>query len=194
MLPSRKVVRLRDAPPSPPCSREKHESTGEQLSGSYLFLFDFMTSSVKSTSPAHGTDIFGFHWNCHCNKCDPRRKAVHRLVDSFSQVPSRWIEELSEHRNEWLPLPMWGTLFIPKESMDIRNIKKLMQPIKADIDELKSMRNAGWQEVADTGIYAITFDDELLLGIHGTGYDFYSQHWSKLYDTLGYCWYEPITL
>jgi len=151
-------------------------------------------ANANNTSPAHGTDIFGFHWNCSCNKCDPRRKAVYRLVDSFSQIPSRWIEELSEHRDEWLSLPMWGTFFVPKEGADVRNIEKLMKPIESDNEDHESLRDAGWQEVAETGIYAVWFDDELLLGIHGAGYDFYSQHWSKLYDSLGYRWYEPTQL
>lgn len=149
-----------------------------------------MVSSAKQIAPAHGTDIFGIHWNCHCKKCDPRRKAVQRLVDSFSQIPSRWIEELSEHRGEWIPLPMWSTLFVPKEMADVRNIEKLLKTIDTDDEESVCFLDTGWREVAETGIYAIEFDEELLLGIHGAGYDFYSQHWSKLYAALGYCWHE----
>lgn len=49
---------------------------------------------------------------------------------------------------------------------------------------------SGWQEVADTGIYALELDDEFLLGIHGAGYDFYGYHWSRLFDALGYQWHE----
>ena len=149
-----------------------------------------MASSANSKSPAHGTDVFGIHWNCQCNKCDPRRKAVNRLVDSFSQIPSRWIEKLSEHQGEWLALPMWSTLFVPKYPTDMRSIEKLMQPIETENEDHESMRDTGWQEVAGTGIYAVWFDDELLLGIHGAGYDFYSQHWEKLYDALEYHWHE----
>jgi len=85
---------------------------------------------------------------------------------------------------------MWGTLFLPKESADVRNIEHLMQELPADDEEAICFRDAGWQAVAETGIYAIQFDGELLLGIHGAGYDFYSEHWSKLYDALGYLWHE----
>lgn len=85
---------------------------------------------------------------------------------------------------------MWSTLFVPKEIADERNIEILLKTIDADDEELVCFRDAGWQAVAETGIYAIEFDEELLLGIHGAGYDFYAQHWSRLYDALGYRWYE----
>ena len=149
-----------------------------------------MAITAQPISPAHGTDVFDTHSNCSCKKCAARRKAVNQLVESFSQIPSRWIEVLSEHQGEWLPLPMWGTVFVPKDSADMRSIEKLMRKIKTENEDHESMRDAGWQEVADTGIYAVWFDDELLLGIHGAGYDFYSHHWEKLYDTLGYHWHE----
>ncbi|QDT91506.1 hypothetical protein [Gimesia algae] len=157
-----------------------------------FFPFIFMVSAAYLTTPAHGTDVFGTYWNCYCSQCASRRRVVHRLVDLFSQIPSRWIEELSEHRSEWLPLPMWGTLFVPKDSADIRNIEKLTKSIEDDDEESISFRDAGWQAVAATGIYAIEFDEELLLGIHGAGYNFYVQHWSKLYDALDYRWHESI--
>ena len=149
-----------------------------------------MATIAQPKSPAHGTNIFGFHRKCYCKKCDARRKAIHQLVDSFSQLPSLWIEEVLEYRCEGSPLPMWRTLFIPKASADIRNIKKMMQSIQSNDNDSKCFRNYGWQEVADTGIFALWFDDELLLGIHGAGYDFYPQHWEKLYDALGYRWHE----
>ncbi|MCA9068800.1 MAG: hypothetical protein KDA84_07755 [Planctomycetaceae bacterium] len=142
----------------------------------------------------HGTDVFGSHWNCQCDKCEPRRKAVHRLVDSFSQIPARWIEKLSHDSDLDGPiaLPMWGTLFAPNNPADVSNITNLLKKFEPNIDndEMATLALSGWQEVADTGIYAREFDDELLLGIHGAGYDFYDHHWSKLYDALGYQWHD----
>lgn len=118
-----------------------------------------------------------------------REEAIRRLVDSFSLVPSRWIEELAQARAEFLPLPMWGTIFIPSDAVDCRRIDGLLRPIVISDEDEQSLADAGWQEVADTGIYAIEFDGELLLGVHGAGYSFYDHHWSKLYDALGYCWH-----
>ncbi|MCA9124889.1 MAG: hypothetical protein H6822_20210 [Planctomycetaceae bacterium] len=118
-----------------------------------------------------------------------RLEATRQLVDSFSRVPSQWIEELGQARGEYLPLPMWGTLFMPSDSSDVRQIERLLRPIDASGEDEQCLSDAGWQEVADTGIYAIDFDDELLLGIHGAGYNFYDHHWSKLYTALGYRWH-----
>ena len=42
------------------------------------------------------------------------------------------------------------------------------------------------------GSTAVDCDGELVLGINGAGYDFYSDHWSKLYDALGYHWHTPV--
>jgi len=140
--------------------------------------------------PPHGNDVFNSRWNCDCRKCGPLREAVRRLVDSFSHVPATWIEELAEHRGEFLPLPMWGTLFVPKEPSDVRNIEALLRDIQVDDEDDEMFASAGWREIADTGIYAVRFDDELLLGIDGCGYDFYDAHWSPLYDALGYRWHE----
>ena len=87
-------------------------------------------------------------------------------------------------------MPMWGTLFVPNESADVSNIEKLLVEIQPNDEEDEAFASAGWMEVSDTGIYAIEFDDELLLGIHGAGYDFFTEHWSRLYDALGYRWHE----
>lgn len=118
-----------------------------------------------------------------------REEAIRRLVDSFSLVPSRWIEELSKAHGEFLPLPMWGTVFIPSDMVDCRRIEGLLRPINASDEEEQAFADANWREVAETGIYAVEFDGELLLGIHGAGYSFYDHHWSKLYDALGYHWH-----
>jgi len=118
-----------------------------------------------------------------------REEATHQLVDSFSQIPARWIEELAQARGEFLPLPMWGTLFVPDDHADIRSIRRLFRPITVSDEDDQAFADAGWREVADTGIYAVEFDGEMLLGIHGAGYNFYDHHWSKLYQALGYHWH-----
>lgn len=118
-----------------------------------------------------------------------RDDATHRLVDSFSQIPAQWIEELAQGRGEFLPLPMWGTVFMPTDSADVTRIERLLRPIDVSDEDDQLFADSGWREIADTGIYAVEFDDELLLGIHGAGYSFYDHHWSKLYDALGYHWH-----
>jgi hypothetical protein len=141
--------------------------------------------------PPHGRDVFASHWNCRCRKCLSYRDAVHRLVEGFSQIPGRWIADLAECFEPGLVLPMWGTLFIPDDSADFRSIERLLVELPADDDsELAALGASGWRQVADTGVLACEFDGELLLGIHGAGYDFYSHHWEPLYAALGYRWHE----
>lgn len=137
----------------------------------------------------HGIDVFGANWNCPCNMCKPRRDATYRLVNSFSGIPRAWVEELAISRDDFIRFPGWGTLFIPKED-DVHNIRELFEEITVENEEDQAFADAGWKEVGHTGIYAIEYDDELLLGIEGAGYDFYANHWSKLYDALGHQWHE----
>lgn len=87
---------------------------------------------------------------------------------------------------------MWGTVFAPSDHVDVANINRLCTPI-ADAtgdSERECLESAGWREVGDTGVLAVTFDNVLLLGIHGAGYDFYSHHWEPLYESLGYAWHH----
>lgn len=80
---------------------------------------------------------------------------------------------------------------MPTNHMDVLNIEKLLRPIEHDelqIDDL----SCEWQEVGETGIYTVECDGELVLGINGAGYDFYTSHWAKLYDALGYHWHTPV--
>jgi len=142
-----------------------------------------------NTQMPHGSSVFQAHWNCDCKLCGPKRTAVRDLVASFSSIPARWIADLAEHHGEFLPLPMWGTLFLPQNSCDVANIGDLLCELRVESDDDATFAAAGWQEVARTGILAREFDGELLLGIHGAGYDFYEAHWSGLYDALGYRWH-----
>lgn len=145
-----------------------------------------------STTPIpHGHTAFSDCQSCDCTPCQAYRNAVRRLVESFSQIPSSWIEAVSQHQGQWLPLPMWGTLFVPTDGADTHGIERLLRPLEAqDDDELAALFDAGWKEAGDTGVLAVEFDDELLLGIHGAGYCFYREHWAPLYDALGYSWHE----
>lgn len=109
-------------------------------------------------------------------------------MDGLSHIPRRWMEELIVHRGEVLPLPKWDTLFIPKDSSDARNIDRLLRALSSGEPE-KPLADAGWNLAGDTGVLAIEYDGELLLGIDDAGYDFYNEHWVKLYDALGYHWH-----
>lgn len=131
----------------------------------------------------HGTGKSIFYRECPCDICRSKKQAVERLIDSFSQLPAHWLEKISPGT----PLPMWGTVFLPKDSCDTRQIGQLLKPIEDKSDDLYG---SDWQDVADTGINAIEIDGELLLGINGAGYSFYAEHWLKLYDTLGYGWHD----
>ena len=116
--------------------------------------------------------------------------AVHRLVDSFSLIPTRWIQELAHSKENYLTFPMWGTLFMPNDPCDVRRIDALCRAIECEDDgDLQELRDSGWRAVGDTGVLAIFFEDELLLGIHGAGYDFYEAHWAPLYQALDYRWH-----
>lgn len=69
-------------------------------------------------------------------------------------------------------LPMWGTLFNPKESLD-------EDWIRENLDV-----------VAECG-FRIYESDEIgiLLGVDGAGYDFYEEHWVPLYKARGLKWH-----
>ena len=139
---------------------------------------------------AHGYDVFGVHWNCRCHLCCRVRESVRDLVNSFSKLPDRWIEIVARHDDIWLPLPMWGTLFVPGDDCDARNIARLCRETEPSDSEEEVLLSAGWRKVGTTGILAVEFDDQLLLGINGAGYDFYEAHWNPLYVELEYSWHE----
>jgi hypothetical protein len=112
-------------------------------------------------------------------------------VESFSSIPARWIGELTKQLGENLELPMWGTLFMPGNSVDVRNIERLLIDLPLNVgSDRDDLRSSGWKQVGNTGVLACQFDDELLLGIDGAGYDFYCEHWEPLYAALGYHWQE----
>ncbi|MEZ6128961.1 MAG: hypothetical protein R3C59_09780 [Planctomycetaceae bacterium] len=137
----------------------------------------------------HGTSVFDVHRNCECRLCEPRRTCVEDLLHSFSAVPGRWIAELADAWHEPFALPMWGELFLICDGSVEDHIHKVITNIDSDSDDLIRLASDGWQSVADTGVLVREFDDELLLGIHGAGYDFFEAHWVPLYDALGYQWH-----
>ena len=80
---------------------------------------------------------------------------------------------------------MWGTMFLVNDPVDKERIQSLLHPVTDEEDELY-----GYEEVGETGIFAFAIDDELVLGIHGAGYNFFEHHWIPLYEALGYGWHE----
>lgn len=122
-----------------------------------------------TTPTEHATGHAIYYAACHCDLCESKRQAIEQLVDSFSHLSSDLMAKIAPD----LPLPMWGTLFIPKNSCDARNIQKFLRPIEDDADELYG---SPWQEVGDTGLYATEIDGELVLGIHGAVYSFHAEH------------------
>lgn len=88
-------------------------------------------------------------------------------------------------------MPMWGSVFVPSDRADQRAIAALLQPLRReDDDDLTALATSGWSEVGTTGVLALSLDEELILAVHGAGYDFFSAHWEPLYDQLGYHWHE----
>lgn len=70
-------------------------------------------------------------------------------------------------------LPMWGTLWTIDDPCDRRWFR----------DNLEA--------VADCGFLVYESDEtDLLIGIDGAGYDFYSSHWEPLYRARGLQWHD----
>jgi hypothetical protein len=114
-----------------------------------------------------------------------KREAAERLVTGFSALPTEWVKLIAEHTGAEFYGIMWGTMFLVTNPVDIQRIRSLLKPVTDEEDELY-----GSYEVADTGISAFEIDGELVLGIHGAGYDFYEHHWIPLYEALGYEWHQ----
>lgn len=109
-------------------------------------------------------------------------RAVRDLVGQFAAIPQSWIHIVAEYFGDDFHGVMWGTMFVVSDSVDQWKIRKLLRSVEHD--ELGS-----FHEVPGTGVFAWEIDGELVLGIHGAGYDFYAEHWSKLYDALEYRWH-----
>ncbi len=148
------------------------------------------THAKRRTSP-HGRDVFQTHGSCYCRKCERKRAAVSSLVRSFSQIPSDCAAGMAEQSDMALPLPMWGTLFVPSDPVDAARIRRMCGPITGSDgdEELQRLESAGWKEAANTGVLAVDFHGALILGIHGAGYNFFPQHWEPLYEALEYEWH-----
>jgi hypothetical protein len=95
------------------------------------------------------------------------------------------VKIVAEHTGAEFYGIMWGTMFLVNDPVDKRAIQALLQPVTDEEDELY-----GSEEVGNTGIFAFDIDGEIVLGIHGAGYDFYEHHWIPLYEALGYAWHE----
>lgn len=146
----------------------------------------------------HGSAQAIYYDGCSCDICRNKEKAIDRLVNGFSYINWEWAKAaMKEQNDECYNWPMWSTLFIPKDSADTRMITALLEPLKCTCNDKENcecdngnFNNSGWQAVGKTGIMGREFDGELLLGINGAGYSFNAEHWSKLYDALGYHWHN----
>src|SRR5438270_13726233 len=96
-----------------------------------------------------------------------QHEAAERLVNSFSAIPTEWVKIIAAHTGAEFYGIMWGTMFLVNDPVDKRRIKALLKPVTNTEDELY-----GSEEVGETGISAFDIDGELMLGIHGAGYDF----------------------
>jgi hypothetical protein len=112
-------------------------------------------------------------------------EAAERLVTGFSAIPTEWVKIVAQQTGAEFYGIMWGTMFLVNDPVDKRRIQALLQPVEDEEDELY-----GSEEVGNTGIFAFDIDGEIVLGIHGAGYDFYEHHWIPLYEALGYAWHE----
>lgn len=137
----------------------------------------------------HGTSVFDVHRNCECRLCERRRTCVEELLWSFSAIPTRWIAGLRDAWRDPIALPMWGELYLICDGSVAEHLRSAAVDIESDSDDLIELAYSGWQMVGDSGVLIREFDDELLLGIHGAGYDFFEAHWVPLYDALGYQWH-----
>jgi len=72
-------------------------------------------------------------------KISPEKEAaVRRLISGFDAIPADWAALAAKHKDEdeFLALPMWGTLFLVG-NMDRGNIEKLLiDPVPKDIHGL----------------------------------------------------------
>lgn len=148
---------------------------------------------------SQGNDAFGYEGQCcPCEQCEKKRKAVRRLVDSFSQIDQEYVQALAQ-QEQWdvYAFPMWNTLFGVEDPCDIRSIESMLEDIEQDednddYDEDESMLgSSGWQRVRDVRLYALDLpNDDFFLGCHSAGHSFYEAYWEPLYNALGYRWHE----
>lgn len=82
------------------------------------------------------------------------------------------VEPIEDYDSIGYGLPMWGTLFNPKERLDEDWIR----------ENLEEVKECGFRiyESEEVGI---------LLGVDGAGYDFYEEHWIPLYKARGLKWH-----
>jgi hypothetical protein len=98
-------------------------------------------------------------------KTTTKYEAAERLVDSFSAIPTEWVQIVAQHTGADFYGILWGTMFIVNDPVDKRWITSLLHPVMDEEDEL-----SGYAEVGDTGIFAFDIDGQIVLGINGAGY------------------------
>jgi len=100
-----------------------------------------------------------------------KREAVKEFSTYYFQnIPQELIKKAYPHKFE--PVT-WGTQFLPGNF------------VRDKIEDI------GIEKVEEkTGFTIQEIDDHMFLGIDGAGYDFYSNHWEKLYDLLDLKWHK----
>lgn len=152
-------------------------------------------STVTKKKVEHGSKVFQENSSCHCKICESKKKAVERMVETMSYIPYGWLEHVKEALGEGFGDPMWGTIWLAGDNKGC--FESIMKEYEYDWEKLEeeegeecaTLIGDGWRELGDSGVFAREFDGELLVGIHGAGYNFYSEHWEKLYDEVGYLWH-----
>ena len=109
---------------------------------------------------------------------------------ALSPIPGLWIEELLKLRDTPIAMPMYGYLFlIDDKSVEAAVQRKLTEFDFGEDIERQRLIDCGWRVIRSTGLFALSLDDRILIGIDGVGYDFFQAHWEPLYDLLGYKWH-----
>lgn len=118
-----------------------------------------------------------------------KQEAVDYLVSGLNCIPSELIQDawnyaIEHGKDSWqiMPdedmdddFPMWGWVWGIDNSGWLDN-----DWVKDHIKELQ-----------DIGFTIIHHEDYgFFLGIDGAGYNFYEEHWTPLYDLLGFKWVE----
>jgi hypothetical protein len=124
-----------------------------------------------------------------------KKEAIEAFVQNrFSPVPTEWVRIVAETHNEYVNLPMWGTMW----QLDDCRGKRLMQKahvVDVDLYPDDDMDMNGEHNVLDkdgnpTAVYVYEIDGQYLIGVNGAGWNFYVGVWDMLYDLFGMCWHE----
>ena len=108
---------------------------------------------------------------------------------ALSCVPAEWVSDTLCARGHSTAMPMCEMLFLVDELPLVNAIRNHITSFDfGDDRKRQQLIDAGWGVIPKTGLFARELDGFLLLGIDGTGYDFFDFHWRPLYDLLELGW------